>query len=329
MKKPILLVTPGDPDGIGPEVVWKGISSKHKEWSNLFSILCIGAKDPFIRLGAKVYSTNENQIGSPPEDKDPHIWLLEAPTSSTHFLPGFQSGWSIETATTLIQKKIGAALITGPINKDRLQKGGFSYFGHTDFLASLTQTKKVTMMLANSHARVSLVTTHIPLSRVSQTLSIKAVSETIQQTALALQKNWGITKPNIAVLGLNPHAGENGILGTEENEIISPALLDARQKLGAGPEISGPYPADTFFGVVAKNRRFDAVVCMYHDQGLIPIKLLDFENTVNVTLGLPFVRTSVDHGTAFDIAWKNTADCSSFIAATSLAFDLWRNHDRI
>jgi 4-hydroxythreonine-4-phosphate dehydrogenase len=218
--------------------------------------------------------------------------------------------------------------VTGPISKERLQKGGFHYAGHTEFLAHLCGLKQdgVTMMLANSQLRVSLVTTHISLQNVSKFLTKEKISQTVLQTVEGLKLFWGIEKPKIAILSLNPHAGENGLFGDEEIKVIRPTLENLKN-LGETScfEIEGPFPADTFFAHHISNPKFDAVVCMYHDQGLIPVKLIDFQNTINVTLGLPIIRTSVDHGVGFDIAGKNRADPSSLLAAIQAAMRMLNN----
>jgi len=319
----ILAVTPGDPAGIGPEIVWKAIRKHRRKWAST-PLLCVGARAPFDRLKARVILADpENLI--PPRDPRPHVWLLEAPASviePERLLEGYQSGWSIQTAAALVQYGFCAALVTGPISKERLQRGGFKYSGHTDFLADLCGVDEVTMMLANDELRVSLVTVHVGLKNVSAKLTRTGVTRAIDQTAEALRDRFGVKKPRIAVCALNPHAGEDGLFGTEERDVIEPALHDIGAHWGNRLEVTGPHPADTYFAhhvATPKKSRPDAVVCMYHDQGLIPVKMLDFARTVNLTLGLPILRTSVDHGTAFDIAGKNRADPSSFVSAVEMA----------
>jgi 4-hydroxythreonine-4-phosphate dehydrogenase len=221
------------------------------------------------------------------------------------------------------------ALVTAPICKEGFHEAGIPFPGHTEFLAALTKTRRFAMMLFGGPLRVVLVTRHIPLSEVPQCLTRGKVLEAIRLTAEALP--WlGCRRARVAVCGLNPHAGEGGLLGREELTVIGPAVESARRE---GLRVFGPLPADTVFHAAAHGS-FDAVVAMYHDQGLAPLKLIAFESGVNVTLGLPIVRTSPDHGTAFDIAGKNRADPSSMIEAVRNAIFLarrrnpWRNRSR-
>jgi 4-hydroxythreonine-4-phosphate dehydrogenase len=331
--QPIVL-TPGDPEGIGPEITWKAIQALRN--STKTPLLCVGAEAPFKKLKAPLVHFDPEDPELPTSRKAPFIWLLPAPESapSGKFLEGFQSGWSIERATHLVLDGFASALVTGPISKDRLQKGGFIYPGHTEFLASLCQTKEVTMMLANSQLRVSLVTTHVGIQNISSTLTRAKIRRAILQTAEGLRTFWRIPRPKIAVTALNPHAGESGLFGREEIDIIQPELDSINQEFQGEFEVSGPFPADTLFAQhILKSQKtrsksnqknypknnYDAIVSMYHDQGLIPVKLLDFHNTVNVTLGLPMIRTSVDHGVGFDIVGKGIADPSSLCAAIQLA----------
>jgi 4-hydroxythreonine-4-phosphate dehydrogenase len=210
------------------------------------------------------------------------------------------------------------AIATGPINKEALHAAGVPFPGHTEILADRTKTDRACMMLTSDSITCSLVTVHVGYSEVPGLLSEPAILETIEQTGKALRKMRG-REPRLLVCGLNPHAGEHGLFGTgEEERIIAPAIEKARSR---GWTVDGPLPPDTAF-LPKYRKNTDAYVCMYHDQGLIPLKALAFEEAVNVTLGLPIVRTSVDHGTAFDIAWKGEADVSSFIRAVQLATKL-------
>lgn len=226
---------------------------------------------------------------------------------------GAMAGY-IEEAVRLIQDKVLSGMVTCPISKAALRLAGYSYPGHTEMLASLTGADHYLMMMAGDRLRVTLVTIHEPLRRVPALVTRASVMECIRITARALREDFAIASPELAVAGLNPHSGEQGMFGGEELEIIAPAI----EACGGEAVVSGPWPPDTVFQRAAAGE-FDAVVAMYHDQGLIPFKMVHFADGVNVTLGLPIVRTSVDHGTAYDIAGQGRADCSSLQAAWGLA----------
>jgi len=223
---------------------------------------------------------------------------------------------SIERATNLAVSGEAGAVVTNPINKAALYDAGFAYPGHTEFLAVLTGAHgRQIMMLASPHLRVVPVTVHASLRSSIGMLTAEAIVLAARTTADALRRDFGIAQPRLAVAGLNPHAGEQGALGDEETTIISPAIAALRAD---GIDVSGPWPPDTMFTAAAR-QRYDAAICMYHDQALIPLKTLDMQHGVNVTLGLPIVRTSPDHGTAYDIAGQGIADPSSLVAAIELA----------
>ena len=228
---------------------------------------------------------------------------------------------SIERAASLAMDGETGGVVTNPIHKAALYAAGFSHPGHTEYLAELTHAKNLpVMMLACPALRVVPVTIHVSLSRAIAMLNIKAIVTTVRITAASLQRDFGMARPRLAVAGLNPHAGESGALGNEEIEIILPAIEILRAE---GHDVTGPWPPDTMFTADAR-ARYDVAICMYHDQALIPLKTLDMHHGVNVTLGLPIVRTSPDHGTAFDIAGRGIADPSSLIAALDLAAELAR-----
>lgn len=227
----------------------------------------------------------------------------------------------IEEAVKLAQQGHVQGIVTCPISKSSLNEAGYSFPGHTEMLATLTQAPDFAMMMAGNTLKVTLVTIHCPLRDVPDRLTIDSVYKMIQITQQALRVDFGITTPRIAVAGLNPHSGEKLLFGCEEEEIIGPAVKRARRNK---INVSGPYPPDTIF-FKASSGEFDAVVCMYHDQGLIPFKLLHFDDGVNITLGLPIVRTSVDHGTAYDIAGKGLASHKSLAEAIKLASIISRN----
>jgi 4-hydroxythreonine-4-phosphate dehydrogenase len=226
---------------------------------------------------------------------------------------------AIATAVSDVRAGRAAALVTNPIHKDSLYRAGFRHPGHTEYLAELAGASNApVMMLVCPALRVVPVTIHLPLRRAIQSLSSSEIVQTGRVTEEALRRDFGITAPVLAVAGLNPHAGEAGALGREEIEIIEPAVAELRR---GGIDARGPVPPDTMFHAAAR-RSYDAALCMYHDQALIPIKTIDFHGGVNVTLGLPFVRTSPDHGTAFAVAGQGTARADSLIAALRLAAEL-------
>ena len=330
-RKPLLVLTPGDPEGIGPELVWDTLRSGFAKRDA--HILCVGARAPFDRIGAPVVEVTDSELARfasgkmPTHGKRACVPLLVAPKKCANglFLPGFQSGWSIERAVRLVQAGVADALVTGPIHKEHFQAGGYSYPGHTEFLAKLCGVREVTMMLANDLLRVSLVTTHIALEDVPHSLTRTRLRRAILHTSEHLKNWWKIRSPRIAVAALNPHAGEGGLFGNQESKIIRPEIKALSRR---GIQLFGPLPADTLFAkhfAADVSERFDAVICMYHDQGLIPVKLLDFARTVNVTLGLPIIRTSVDHGVAFDLVGTGRADPSSLQSAITLAIRLAKN----
>ena len=215
-------------------------------------------------------------------------------------------------------------LVTAPINKNSMKMAGFQYPGHTEDLAHEFGVKEGLMMMVTDRLKVALMTTHMPLSKVPAAITKENIRSKIDLLITTLQTDFGIMKPVFAVLGLNPHAGESGQIGREEEDIIRPAIIEAKK---SGDVIMGPYSADGFFGSM-NHTKFDAVLAMYHDQGLIPFKMLHFHDGVNFTAGLPYVRTSPDHGTAFEIAGKNEADPTSFKAALFMGLDIFKARDR-
>jgi 4-hydroxythreonine-4-phosphate dehydrogenase len=221
----------------------------------------------------------------------------------------------IDTAVMLIKKGMASALVTAPVNKESIIKSGVKFQGHTEYLAGLTKTKKVAMMFAGGKLRVAVVTRHIPLKNVSKALTKEKIKDTVILTHRFLKDRLNIQKPKIGVCALNPHAGEGGKIGREEGSIIRPAIKSLKRRF---PRLSGPIPADSAFNLLYAGG-MDSLVAMYHDQAMIPVKTFARERCVNVTLGLPFVRTSPVHGTAYDIAGKGIADPSSMKEATRLA----------
>ncbi len=323
MSQPIAL-TCGEPAGVGPELAAMA-------WSRL------GADLPFFLIGDPRHLPADTpivEIETPDQAAQASIRGLPvlrhdfaAPATPGIADPANAQGVIdvIARGVDLVQSGQASALCTAPIHKKALKDGaGFAYPGHTEYLAALAGVDRVVMMLACSQLRVVPVTIHIALSQVPAALNADLLRETVAITHAALKRDFGVDNPRIAVAGLNPHAGEGGAMGHEEQELIGPVLDQLRTD---GLTISGPLSADTMFHGPAR-AGYDAALCMYHDQALIPIKTLDFANGVNVTLGLPFVRTSPDHGTAFDIAGSGRAAPSSLIAALKMATEMAANRSK-
>lgn len=234
---------------------------------------------------------------------------------------GEASFMALDKAVTDLQEGLTDVLVTAPINKDNIQSEKFNFPGHTEFLAQRFNSPNFVMLMVSETMKVGLVTTHLPLSKVAEHITKEVILSKLRIISQSLQQDFAITRPRIAVFGLNPHAGDNGLLGNEEKEIIIPAITQAKKE---GIIALGPYPADGFFG--SENyRKFDAILAMYHDQGLIPFKLASFERGVNYTAGLPFVRTSPAHGTAYSLAGEDKASPDSFRQALYLALDIFKN----
>ena len=314
MRRPVAL-TCGEPAGIGPEIAvaaWRAL----------------GTAVPFFLIGDPAHL---------PEGA-PHVVIAspaEAGAASAHGLPVLRHAFAgprtpgtpdpghaqsvidvIARGAGLVQSGQAVGLCTAPIHKQALQEGaGFAHPGHTEYLAHLAGVDRVVMMLASDRLRVVPATIHIPLCEVPQALTVDLLEQVIRITHAALIRDFGVAAPRLTVAGLNPHAGEGGRMGVEEIEVITPVLDRLRAD---GFDLRGPISADTMFHAAARNR-YDAAIAMYHDQALIPIKTLDFDRGVNVTLGLPFIRTSPDHGTAFDIAGQGVANPTSLIEALRMA----------
>lgn len=240
--------------------------------------------------------------------------------------PGLDAGRSqlaaIDRALELVVSGVADAIVTGPVSKSAIAATGVTFTGHTERLAEKTHTNSFAMCFVGPSLRVSLVTTHLALKDVSKFVTRDRVVKAIVLTARALWRDFGVDDPRIGVCGLNPHAGESGMLGEEEQTVIAPAIEDARSVLNGIATIEGPIPAETAFRHGRGFARYDAIVAMYHDQATIASKLADFGDAVNVTLGLPIIRTSVDHGTAYDIAFTGRADARAMMSAVKLAFEM-------
>ncbi|MFN8627502.1 MAG: 4-hydroxythreonine-4-phosphate dehydrogenase PdxA [Candidatus Binatia bacterium] len=317
-----LAISMGDPGGIGPEVALRALATPAV--AAMVDPILVGDRavwDETVRRLHLHLATSETP-------RPRHLTVAVASAlPPPHRLPGPARGKAnaaargeaayraIVAAVGLVQAGHADAVVTAPISKAHLAAAGYNYPGHTELLAQLCGDVPVRMMMAGPQLRVVLATTHLALADVPRRLSREAVLETILAPGDALRRQFRIPAPRIAVAGLNPHAGESGLFGDEEGRIVAPAVRAARRRRF---DVRGPLAADSLFAQAARGQ-YDAVVCMYHDQGLGPFKLLHFADGVNVTLGLPFVRTSPDHGTAFDLAGSGTADARSMIAALQLA----------
>jgi len=284
--KPRIGITVGDPAGIGPEIALKAV------------------EDPRVR-----------------DVCEPVVYGPHTPGELAPFSPGVLSADAGRAAYDAIVRAVSDArrgtidaIATAPVNKEAFALAGLQWKGHTDLLAHLTGTPRVAMMFHAEALRVVLATVHVPIADVPRLITSELMEFTIDLAARELPR-FGYARPRLAVAGLNPHAGEHGVIGHEDEDVLRPAIAACKAR---GVDVSGPWPADTVFGRAARGE-FDAVIACYHDQGLIPVKLLAFGEAVNVTLGLPIIRTSVDHGTAFDIAGRGVAEHSSLVQAIRLA----------
>ena len=317
-----LAVSPGDPAGIGPDICIKAFGL-NKDLD--FSPVVFGDINLFKERAQNLEVDIKIQEYKGQTDLDgKSFWILPYPLD-VKVEPGEPNpnygGYLIkvlEDATNLTLKNEFDALVTGPLNKELINKAGISFFGHTEVLADLSNTPKVVMMLTCDNLKVALATTHVPLRQVPKLITHEHLCECLTILNNDLKLKWGYTNPCIKVLGLNPHAGDGGYLGKEDQEIVAPAIEYLKTK---GLNLIGPVSADTAF--VGKNsKQIDAYLAMYHDQGLPVLKTVGFGNSVNVTLGLPFIRTSVDHGTAYDMAGRKDVDENSLLEAAYLAFNL-------
>jgi 4-hydroxythreonine-4-phosphate dehydrogenase len=319
--KPTIAITLGDFNGIGPEIALKAAANASTR--RLCTPLVIGPLNVLhhvreklklkLKLQKAVYPWMDGAVIQV-HDVGDGIWA-DVHYGTMAKAAGKSAGVAIEKGVELCTAGKANALVTAPVSKESMQLAGYSFPGQTEMIALLSRSSKVAMMLVSSEMRIGLVTIHTSLRSVPGSLSKEKIVEKAKIIAESLKKNFGIEKPKIALLGLNPHAGENGILGSEEKDIIIPAVGDIKS---AGIEVDGPFSADAFFGT-QRYKAYDAILAMYHDQGLIPVKMSSFGTTVNFSAGLNIIRTSPGHGTAFDIAGKGTADISSMLEAIKLA----------
>ncbi|HXG99444.1 MAG TPA: 4-hydroxythreonine-4-phosphate dehydrogenase PdxA [Sphingomicrobium sp.] len=316
MSPPPLAVSLGDPAGIGPEVVGK--CWDHRGQFGLPPFVAIGDPRSIAAVwdGPIVTIEDAREVDSAFDVGLP-LWPITAADRDVPGCPSMAGAHcsldALELAVGLARSGTAAAVVTGPVSKEQLYRIGFAHPGQTEFVAERcgVSPANVAMMLAGPTLRTVPVTTHLPLAEVPAALTISLIEARGRAALRGLQRSFGIAEPRLAVAGLNPHAGENGALGREEIELIIPAVEALRAE---GWHVTGPHPADTMFHAAAR-ARYDAALCMYHDQALIPLKALHFEDGVNITLGLPIVRTAPDHGTAFDIAGSDRADPRAMAAA--------------
>ena len=321
---PIIAITAGEPAGIGPELCAKLAGMAYEA-----HLVIIADRDLIAARSAQI-----GQRISLPDYASPAtangVSLLHVPLAKESVAGALNPANSPYVLATLQAAVAGCldgrfqAMVTGPVHKGIINDAGIPFTGHTEFLAEKTGTKRVVMMLVGGGMRVALVTTHLPLSQVAAAITADRLTATLRILHGDMQHRFGIANPRILVAGLNPHAGESGYLGREEIEVITPVITALQRE---GMQLQGPLPADTLF-TPAYLKNADCVLAMYHDQGLAPLKYASFGHAVNVTLGLPIIRTSVDHGTALDLAGTGKADAGSLRAALDLALQLTSREDK-
>lgn len=325
-------ITHGDINGIGYEVILKTLADTRM--TELCTPVVYGSSKAlaYHRKALELQNVPFNMVTSAEdagEGMNNLVEVLDGEVKIDLGTPTEQSGKaafaSLKRAADDLREGVIDVLVTAPINKNTIQSEDFHFPGHTEFLeAEIGEGNKALMILCNDEIRVALVTTHLPIAQVPQAITRENIIEKLQIFNESLRRDFGIVKPRIAVLALNPHSGENGMLGSEELEIITPAIEEA---YGKKILCFGPYAADGFFGS-EQYKRFDGVLAMYHDQGLAPFKTISMESGVNFTAGLPYIRTSPDHGTGYDITGKNMANEESFRSAIYKAIDIYRNRAR-
>ena len=328
-EKIVIGITHGDINGIGYEIILKTLSDNRME--EMFTPVIYGSSKvaAYHRKNLDIPNVNLTVIASAEDIRPNRVNIINCVNDDVKVELGESTQEAgkaafaaLEQAAEDLKKGLLNAIVTAPINKNNIQSDTFSFPGHTEYLENkFGNNSPALMMLVNEKMRVAVVTGHIPVKDVPSHLTKDKIVEKLNILNASLKQDFAIVRPRIAVLGLNPHAGDNGIIGNEETEIIIPAIKEAEQK---GILCFGPYPPDGFFGT-DKFNQFDAVLAMYHDQGLIPFKTISMETGVNFTAGLPIIRTSPDHGTAYDLAGKNQASESSFRHAIYMACDIYKN----
>ncbi|MFH0839344.1 MAG: 4-hydroxythreonine-4-phosphate dehydrogenase PdxA [Candidatus Omnitrophota bacterium] len=330
-KKPKIALTLGDVSGIGPEITYKALL--HHAMHKKATFVVIGTLA--VLKGLKKYTKKDLPVHVLKKSsasyafKEHCINIIDLNNiSEKDYVRGVPNKKTAQAAKDFIDEAVRLArsssvdaIVTGPIHKKSMSRIGFDFPGHTEYLAALCKIREFAMMMVSRHFKVILVTTHVPLSKIPALIKTDEVVKKIKLSHLALETYFGVRKPKIALCGLNPHAGEEGIFGLEEKKVLLPAVKKSRNE---NINVTGPLPSDTLF-LKAYRGDYDAVVCLYHDQAMIPIKMFGFSGVVNMTLGLPFIRTSPAHGTAHDIAPMLNADESSMLAAIELAIRACNN----
>lgn len=330
-QKPRIGITLGDLNGIGPEVVIKALHDNRL--TNLITPVIYGSTRvlSFYKKQLNIEEFNYGHIKSRGQYIPKTINVVNCWEDVIEIIPGKPSkesgkaAWlALKQATQDLKEGLIDAMVTAPIDKNTIHSDEFPYRGHTEYLAHFFETKEFVMLMVSESLRVGLVTEHVPVKDIATHITRELVESKLKVLEQCLRKDFGINKPKIAVLGLNPHAGDGGLIGNEDETILNPIIQDWKTK---GKIIAGPFPADGFFAS-GNYSKYDAVLAMYHDQGLIPFKLLSFESGVNYTAGLPVVRTSPDHGTAYSIAGKNLANEGSIRQAIYSAVDIFTSRTR-
>lgn len=328
--KPVIAITLGDFNGIGPELALKAAANKSVQ--KKCTPLLVGPLRVFehtanqYKIKLKFERATLASLQNLSSNTTPVVDVADGIGADIQYgnptkASGRSAGIALEKAVELCLQNKVAAMVTAPVSKEALNSAGYNFPGQTEMIALLSRSQSVVMLLVADTMRVGLITIHTGLKNVTGQISKEKIVEKISIIHESLKNDFRLKKPKLAVLALNPHCGENGLIGTEENEIIIPAIAESQ---AAGILAEGPFPADAFFGRHSY-KNFDAIVAMYHDQGLIPIKMNSFGKGVNFSAGLKIIRTSPDHGTAYDIAGKNKANCSSMLEAINLALTISKN----
>jgi 4-hydroxythreonine-4-phosphate dehydrogenase len=326
--KPRIGITLGDPNGVGPEVVIKALADNRI--LNLITPVIYGSAKAisFYKKQLNIEDFNYTQVRNKGQFAPKSLNVINCWEENMEFTPGKASREggkaalvALTQASADLKEGLLDALVTAPIDKQTIHSDEFPFKGHTEFLTNFFGEKDSLMFMVSDALRVALVTEHIPVKEVASAITKEKIESKLKLIENSLRKDFGIVKPRIAVLGLNPHAGDNGLLGSEEEQLIKPLIAEYKNK---GKLVYGPFPADGFF-VTGSHSKYDGILAMYHDQGLVPFKTIAFENGVNFTAGLPIVRTSPDHGTGYSIAGKNQANETSTREAIYKALEILRH----